>query len=469
MTFDTDVFGPKESVDGSAFTFRDLVSILFKHCWVILGCFVLVSVLVAVGIWSLPPTYIAEGKVLVKTEQQGTPSIFSGVAAYREPLEADPVNRKLETEMEMIATRDLSERVVRKLNLTYPEVYHDPLTHLLRPVDDLVDWAKVHIFNYPPDPDAYGFKGTVKEFNASFTVEPLKSKSAETTSNVIQVTLKATDPKIAQMALQALLEEYVGQTVEQNAKMAHDAYELVQQNLQQAAEQLQARREQQRKFIADKGETLPSLYASVLPMSSDQVRDSTTGTATNGAQTTIGVLRNRLVQLQLKLIDMRETYTDDSESIKLLKQSIALVEERIRTELQATAKSEETLSALDLEVKASEQQYLDLRHKLEQIALFLSLNPAESYNRLISEPPLVPKSSEWKRSVLVTILGSLGGLLLGLGIAGYREYSDHRLSSADAIRTHLGLNPLAVVDLLGEADLRAAFKPAGLETKGRAG
>lgn len=459
-----DIFNPNESGEGMSFTLRDLVSILFKHRRIILVCWAVVSVLVVIGMLSLPSTYIAEGKLLIKTEQQGNPSIFSGVAAYREPHESDPVNRKLETEMELLATRELSERVVRKLDLQYGQVYHKPLTVLLRPVGDLLDWVKVNIFGYPEDQDTYGFKGTVKEFNASFVVQPLKSKSAETTSNVIQVALKSPSADISQRALQVLLDEYVQLTVEQNEKQARDAYALVEQNLRLAAKELEKAREQQRKFIGERGSSLSTRYigpASVENTSGTQGD----GVTANSLQTAVGAMRSRLTLMELRLMELRQLYTDDNENVRLVESSVAALKQRIENELKATADSEKTLAGIDLEVKAAEQQYVDLRRKLDQIGLFIKLNPAQAYNRQIAEPPLRPKSSEWKKSLLVAILGSLGGLMLGLGFAGYREYSDHRLNSAEAIEAHLGLPTLAVIGQLDASELGAAMPT---DARGRA-
>ena len=40
--------------------------------------------LAGAALWFLPPTYVAEAKVLIKTEQEGGPAFYSGLAAYRE-------------------------------------------------------------------------------------------------------------------------------------------------------------------------------------------------------------------------------------------------------------------------------------------------------------------------------------------------------------------------------------------------
>ena len=488
MTNDFEVFTPASSVDGPAFTSRDVVSSLFKHRRIILTCFLVVTLLITLGMLALPPTYTAEGKVLVNTEQQGNPSIFSGVAAYREQIEADPVNRKLETEMELITTREISERVVRDLHLNYSQVYHKPLTVLLRPAADLIDRFKVEVLGRPEDPDIYGFRGTVKEFNAGIAVEPLKSKSAETTSNMIHITLKAADPHTAQTALQSLLEQYVGQTVEEGGKLERAAYDIVDQNLKIAAKDLETIREKRREFLSKEGANLSAASADIssAPDSTDFGAPSdlsstpqspgvsgAPGTAdessTSGGLATIGSLRARLVQAELKLENMRRVYTDESENVRTLNAEIGALKERIEAELATMASSDKTMATLDLEAKAAEQEYVDLRRKLEQISLFLKLNPAQSYNRQISEPPLLPKTSEWKKNLLVTLLGSLGGLMLGLGVAGFREYTDHRLSSAWAVEAHLGLKALAVISQLSERELSEVLRQRAGTASTRAG
>lgn len=469
MSNDSHLLEFEHSRDRLAFTTRDFVSILFKHRRVILLTFCVVGVLTAAGVWSLPQTYLAEGKVLVKTEQQGNPSFFSGIAAYREPWESDPVNRKIETEMEMLATRSLSERVVRKLGLTYDQVYHKPLTHYLRPLADAYDWVREKVFGNPQDEDKYGFKGTVKEFNKSFTVEPLKSKSADTTSNMILVTLKATDPSVARESLQTLLEEYVNLTVEQNRKLGLEAHALVERNMLSAEKELEAAKERERAFIAENGTMLATRFGGGRGRNSSDaaLKEKFPGLSKAAEQSTVGALRSHMIDMELQLIELRSVFTDSSENVRLQERSIAELKRRIDIELRRTAENEKVLAALDLNVRTAEAHYIDLRRKLEQIALYLQLNPAEASNRMITEPPLQPKSSEWKKSLLVTALGAMAGLLLGLGIAGYREYSDHRLSTPEAVEHYLGLKALMVVPMQDENELRQSLVGAG-SNSGRA-
>src|SRR5262249_19816826 len=89
-------------------TGRDVVRVLFKHRWLIIVCFVVVTGVTVGGLAMLPPTYEAEGKVLVQTEQQATPTFFSGLAAYSDRKDFDPASRRLETEMGLIGAAPIS-------------------------------------------------------------------------------------------------------------------------------------------------------------------------------------------------------------------------------------------------------------------------------------------------------------------------------------------------------------------------
>ena len=91
------------------------------------------------------------------------------------------------------------------------------------------------------------------------------------------------------------------------------------------------------------------------------------------------------------------------------------------------------------------ERYTGLRQKLDQIQLYLQLNPVESDSRLITETPLEPHKPKIKTKVLVGLLGPIAGLMLGLMLAGLREYFDHRLQSPQDVQRFLGLDTLAIV------------------------
>ncbi len=152
-------------------TRRDVLNLLFKHLWVVLGTFLLVASIVWTGIAMLPATYVAKAKLLIRVEQQGTPSFMSGIAAYRDARDADPASRKLETEMGLLTARPLAEDVVSKLDIDYRSVYHPPYVHYLEPVSAFVAQIEGWWYGRPPAPSARGFTETVVAFGRALEVK----------------------------------------------------------------------------------------------------------------------------------------------------------------------------------------------------------------------------------------------------------------------------------------------------------
>ena len=76
-----------------------------------------------------------------------------------------------------------------------------------------------------------------------------------------------------------------------------------------------------------------------------------------------------------------------------------------------------------------------LEKRLGQISLFRQVTASALPSRTVVEPPLLPTSSEWRRKVVIGVLSGFTGLALGVGLAGLRQFGDHRIETeADAAR-----------------------------------
>lgn len=244
------IFDISEQAQFRAYTVKDIVSIIFKHKTMILLTAIIVSVTVTAGIFFLPRTYEVTGKLLIRTELQGAPSFFTGVASYRERIQDDPAKPRVETEMAIAESRAIAEEVVHSLNLGYDQVYHSPLTHFLRPVSDYIVDPVLRVIGFPPDPLKRGFQDTVAEFKKGLQVQFAPSKSGDTSPNVIMITLKAPDPEIAQRALQKLLEAYQHYDVRINREISKTAFEIVKNKMQESLKELKSGRLELKEFEA---------------------------------------------------------------------------------------------------------------------------------------------------------------------------------------------------------------------------
>ena len=430
----------------TTFTGRDLLRLVFKHKYLIFSTHIMITIAIAAGMFSLPPVYTSSGKVLVKTEQQGNPDFFSGVAAYDKQQASDPVNRKMETEMELVEARPIAEQVVRELNLTYWDIYHKPYVHLLAPVADLYDQIMEDYLGLSPDPEKRGFSDTVTALIKSMQVSPVKTKSSETTSNLIQISLKAPSDELVTNNLQKIMEIFIGHDSEIKQKAGKEAYAIVSAQTESAYKLLREAQDTLKKFLAD------SSY--------DVSKGNTLSTARDNE--TIVLLKEQLLEKQLELIEARELYRADSEKVLKLEKSINKLKLRVSDEVSHSAETNNRLLVLEREVSLAEKQYLDLKRRLSQISLYLDMNAQYLSNRIIVEPAVMPRESSWKKDVVLTILGSFAGLAFGFGLAGLREYADHTVSSIGEVNRLYGIEVLGTVNKLDKKTIQASLNPENI-------
>lgn len=450
------IFDPTDHDTDASFTKRDLYVILFKHKWLILLMWGAVTFLVAYALIHLPPVYVAEGKVLVKTEQQGRPSLLSGIAAYKDALDTDPSNKKIETEMEILLARPLVEQVVRELDLKITDVYQPPYVHLLIPVGTTIDWIKLHWFGLPPGPSRE-FDRTVDALLKSLKVAPGVSKSGEATPNIFVVKFQAANASTARNALDRLLSIYLLYSNNLDQKYGEKAYSILEQKVQSAQGLVT---EAQKKIQVFSVANSDASYMAIGPAKSlgsqpidaeggSGVSRSNAGSSATGESST-GLLRTKLTQLQLELEEQRQLYTNKVESVHALEATIKQVSSRLFSQVARDAERNSTFGALQRELQLAEDNLFDLKRKLTQIGLFLEMNPGQASSRIVVDPPREPDSSEWKKSVVIGAVISFAGLLLGLALASFSEYADHRLGTPRDVARHIDIPVLAVIDRLNQ-------------------
>lgn len=435
---------------------RDLLRLLVKHAGVILLCLVLVT-LAAFALYSVQkPVYTSAARVWVKTEQ-GSPSFLSGVTAYREPLYPDPVNRRIETEMELMLTRTSAASVVQKLQVRADQLPVSPLAALLSTGPS-------------GPPDAGASNALVDGFLKSVAVEPLRSKTADTTSNILEVKFDSADPALAPRALALLLENYLSVAATQNRRLGEEAARLLTAEVGQSREELLsldaqivalAARGSSRPVVADSaaaagGEAGSSRSSRAREgresRSARRSRESTFAGAPVGNEQALAALKTQTVEMQAELDALRELYTDDADNVRALRRRLEAMQRRLSEGLTASVQAVSNLGTLERQRQVAQERYTEVQKKLDQINLYLRLNPADAESRVIVDAPSQPLVSEGKRKTVIVLAGPVLGLLLGLLLAGLRELFDQRLQSSRDVRNRLGLPVLGALPRLGSGE-----------------
>jgi uncharacterized protein involved in exopolysaccharide biosynthesis len=456
-----------ENIYFDSFTKREVINVLFKYKVMIVMVFISVTVVVLLGLNSLPPTYISKAKVLISTELQGKPSYMSDISAYMESNLTDTSSRKLETEMQMMVSRSLVEEVIRSQSLEFSDLYHKPIAHFsrliggaLKPVSTILKDLTASMESYwngfktqlglavaekkekrKVSPEIKAFNKNVEAFTDSISISPTMSGRSETKSNILEVEFKAADPEVAQAALGQLLDDYKIMRSNIDKKVGSKVLEVIDSDLKTTFMEMGRIQTDLRRVMSASGYSTFHL---------DNGSDSRWARVNkqqmqNGS---LGVLKTELAKMEVKLARLQPIYTDKSPSVSELKQSMSMIRKAIAKGAKAFAAKEMGGRALEREYKIVSDRYVQLKKKYDQITLFLKLNESQDETRTIVQLPTRPDSSEWRKTLIVSVFGSVLGLLLGLVMAGFKEYTDHRLTSQAGVRSHLGLDLLTTVPFI---------------------
>ena len=458
------LFPPGEPRAAAPRTVRDLVAVLYRQAGLIAVC-ALVGTAASVALYLRQPrVYTSTAKVWVQTEQQGSPSFLSGIAAYRETPYPDPVNRKIETEIELMLTRTNAQAVVEKYAIDDSQLVHGS------PV------------KARPEADAASAAATARDsrsrvvdlFLDGVSVEPLRSKTADTSSNVLEVRFECTDPALAPMALQSFLDNYLQLGAQQNRRLGETTSRLIETKLAQAKDDL--RQSEDRivtLLVQDGGRTgraagdvgaaaaaagrVGNAYAATegglkLDLSPDIA-------ATGGATPVVAALKAQTLDLQLRLDEARQLYTDDAENVRSLRTQLAGSQQRLARTVRENTQLEAELNRLERARQLAQERYVELQRKLDQIDLYLRLNPTEAESRVIIDAPDHPTAAEGKKKKIVALLGPVAGLLLGLLLAALRELGGDRMRSSREAGRALGVPVLGAIPTLSAKARNSYFGP----------
>lgn len=212
----------------------------------LVGVVTLVAILVA---WSLTPVYRASASLLIEEKAAKVVSIQQVYG-----LEGDG-NEYLQTQLELLRSRALAERVVRELKLDThrefdPGQQRKPLLSVGNPFKDLSADALVP-GTMPADLEAQKVASETDRINAVTTAFMSRITIApQGKSYLVKVSVEMADPKMAARAANALAGGYIEMQLEANMGMAMTATDWMNKrlgelrvNLKSAEDRLQAFRE----------------------------------------------------------------------------------------------------------------------------------------------------------------------------------------------------------------------------------
>ncbi|HWX76188.1 MAG TPA: hypothetical protein VNY32_01860 [Candidatus Acidoferrales bacterium] len=288
----------------------------------------------------------------------------------------------------------------------------------------------------PIDPEKYGLADTVAAFQKSLEAKTIESKTADTNSNILEVSLRGVDKSLTQKALDILVDFFIGYDNQLNKDGATRAEAVVAQNATAARQDVEAAQQKLQEVLAKSGLTSRS-------EGSAPIGDSDLIRSTPGQGSVIELMKSSLLEMQMKLVKLQSNVAAHTPEMLSLENQIKVLTGRLDREQQRHAQDDSSLLEIRRDLQLKESVLVDLEKRLSQVRLFLNMGASQISNRVVVESPLLPRSSEWKLRALVGIASAVGGLFLGIALAGLREFTDHRLQNEGDVQQYLGVSVVA--------------------------
>jgi len=346
---DDEVFTVEKSVPFNKYTPKDVLTIVFRRRRLLIACAVATVVATVLGAWLLP-RYKGEAKLLIMRERVD-PVVTPAPEQSTFAVAAQPVvsDEELKSEVDMLTSYDLVRDVVRTA--------HPEKTSEKHPFRFLFAWQKY--FHTPEEQEGALVAKVINDLN----VDAVKG------SDTILVEYKNHDPVVAKRVLERLLELYTQRHLTVHRPMGQ--FDFFQQQTEQYKRNLDQAEAKLSEFPTTSGVVNPAADRDILlqklgefqsALHQAEVSISDTKDRIHDLQTQLGStpdrittqlkrsdnpqlleqLKNTLLNLELKRIDLLTKFQPDYRPVKEVEKEIANTQTAIREQESAPVQEQTT-------------------------------------------------------------------------------------------------------------------------------
>lgn len=479
----------------------DYIKVVYKRRWTAITAFLLVVGVVAVYTFTAIPIYSAKARLLIESDERN-------VVEFKQVIEENQTRQDYyQTQYSMLQSRALARKTLDSLALWNKA----PFGGAAPPQQPSV-WRTIRRLprkllsggGGQPAAGAAGADETVAQsraidiFLAHLTVTPVRN------SRLVDLKYSLPDPKLATQIVNALARNYIQQNLEYKFMASKEASDWLgdrlgeqRKEVEQAEAKLQQYREQNDAISLEDRENivvqkLADLNAAVTRAKMDRLQkeaiyqqlvqsqanpatlDTFPAILSNSfiqqQKAELARLQNDQAQLSEKLGDKHPEMAKIATAIKVsqskLNGEIAKVVQAVRSEYQAALAQETSLTTalnqqkgaalannrkaieygvLERDVESNRQIYDSLLQRAKETGVAGELKTSNIRIVDAAEVPRRPVTPQTRTNML---LGLLGGLALGLGLAFFFEYMDSRIKTPEQVRIHLGLAHLGLLPII---------------------
>ncbi|MGB7218040.1 MAG: polysaccharide biosynthesis tyrosine autokinase [Vicinamibacterales bacterium] len=496
----------------------DRLVVIYRHRWLCLTVFVLVSGALIIQGYTTVRMYQAQARLLIEDERS---TAIPGLQTDQNTYFEDP-EPYYQTQYRILRGRDLTRRVVQRLHLdTVPEFNGlaeqapTPIS-MLRDVEQRLVAMVRRAPAQPPEPpksdEASDESSLVSAFIERVGVDPVRG------SRLVDVTFLSVDATFAAEAANALVQEYIDQNLQVKLQTAQNMLdwlgkELVsqQQKVEASERSLAEYREKENALSLDDKQNIvlarlnqlnelvtraktqriqrEALYNQVKSIAGGAAPDSIPVIAQNP---NVQSLKNKLIGLQQDKVRLLERYGDKHPQVvsvnaslqdtqRQLDQETARAVQSVRNEFETSVLEERTFSqnleaakteasdlnrkgigygVMEREAQSNRQVYEALLQREKELRV--ASNSRANNVRLVdrAEVPDSPVTPGGRRTWLLSIVV---GLVLAVGVAFGLDYMDDSIKTPEDVTNRLKVPFLGLVPAVRGKELLLASAHAPVE------
>lgn len=477
---------------------------IWQRKWSIIVLTIVVMMLTVLVVLSMTPIFKASSTLLIEQKAAKTVSIEDVYG-----LEGGS-SEYLQTQFELLKSRELAERVVRQLNLTvHPEFDPRQQPEPLIDVGALLKSFDIRKFLPMVTPEDLAseagmteadiFDEVVKAFMERTTISPVMK------TQLVKVEIEMADRQLSAQAANALANAYIESQLEAKLNMTQTATNWMNERLSGLKDKLQESERRLQEFREAENlvdlEGVTTVVGGELSQTSDRLIDARRSRAEAESQyrqvaamkgsgwqrlsSVPAVLSNPLVQqfkaeegrARSKVQELSRRYgpkhpkmisaqSELGAAVANLKSQVDQVVASIEREYQLATANERSLQGSFNENKVQIQDIKRKEFKLRELQREVDTNRSlydtfmtrlketsatsdfESVNARIVDPAVVPDTPIKPKKSLIVALAGILAMMLGVAFALLQDFLNNTFKSTEDVENKLGLPVLGILPLL---------------------
>ena len=491
---------------------RDIFSILGRRKWTILFTTLFTLMFALLFTFATKPSYLANA--IIQIEREGPQVVSFGQTEAKSNSTDSLQDPFFRTRYEMLKSRVLALRVIEQENLEQSLRTAGEPPEKLKPLFDF--FALPDLGQYFEVDDGTGAAGGEEKPETDITTlfsEKLQVQAIDET-HLVQIFYEGTSPIEAQETVNSIINNFIQMQIDTKSETGEYAKEFLKGELEKARVNLQNAEEKLVKYSnkngilnIDEGQTryvqklnnLSSalVNAEIRRTAAESIYREMQNTGTVSTVITnpvITSLKGRLVALEseyqekLKLFkpgypDMQRLQQQVNDAKQQLQRELGTINNSLKSDYESAKRQEDKLRAevdrfnrqlyslqgssteyntLKRDVESSGSLYNGILQRLEEVGVAAGAN-ANTSNITIVDPAREPLKKYRPNPKLNIMVGTLAGLLLGLGFAFLRDSLDQSIKTTDDLQKFTGLSVLGSIpkpDRSSKRNLALASKMA---------